>query len=48
MLKAEKGVALQAAIAEWVGQVRLPKNVRQAVDIDPQSFLKRGRRPLGG
>ena len=39
LIKAEKGVALQAAIAEWVGQMRLPANLRLAVDIDPQSFL---------
>ena len=36
---AEKGVPLQAALAEWVAQVRVPSNVRLAIDIDPQSFL---------
>lgn len=39
LVKAEKGVALQAALAEWVGQVKLGGSLRLAVDIDPQSFL---------
>ena len=39
LVKAGKGVGLQAAIAEWLGQLRLPANLRLAVDIDPQSFL---------
>lgn len=39
LVKAEKGVALQAALAVWVGQMKLPVNLRLAVDIDPQSFL---------
>ena len=39
LVKAEKGVALQVAIAEWVGQLRLPTHLRLAVDIDPQSLL---------
>jgi primosomal protein N' (replication factor Y) (superfamily II helicase) len=39
LVKAEKGVGLQAALAEWLGQFRVPGNVRLAVDIDPQSFL---------
>ena len=39
LVKAEKGVPLQAALAEWVGQMKLPANLRLAVDIDPQSFL---------
>ena len=39
LVKAGKGVALQGALAAWVGQVRLPGVVRLAVDIDPQSFL---------
>ncbi len=38
LVKADKGVALQAALAEWVAQVRLPTNLRLAIDIDPQSF----------
>ncbi|EEW24458.1 primosomal protein N' [Rhodobacter ferrooxidans] len=39
LVKAEKGVPLQAALAEWLGQLKLPANLRLAVDIDPQSFL---------
>ncbi|WP_299611332.1 primosomal protein N' [uncultured Tateyamaria sp.] len=38
LVKAGKGVALQSAIAQWVGQVRLKGDLRLAVDIDPQSF----------
>ncbi len=39
LVKAGKLVPLQAAVAEWVGQLRVPANVRLAIDIDPQSFL---------
>ena len=38
LVKAEKGAPLQAALAAWVGQVKLPANLRLSVDIDPQSF----------
>ncbi|SEL83691.1 replication restart DNA helicase PriA [Roseovarius azorensis] len=38
LVKAPKGAALQAAIAAWIGQVRLPPQTRMTVDIDPQSF----------
>ncbi|WP_223420761.1 primosomal protein N' [Tateyamaria pelophila] len=38
LVKAGKGVALQGAIAQWIGQVRLKGDLRLAVDIDPQSF----------
>ncbi len=38
LVKADKGVALQAALAEWVAQIKLPTNLRLAIDIDPQSF----------
>ncbi|MFM2355265.1 MAG: hypothetical protein RLZZ528_1001 [Pseudomonadota bacterium] len=38
LVKAPKGVALQQAIAEWIGQVKVPNGLRLAVDIDPQSF----------
>jgi len=31
-------VPLQQALTEWVGQFRLPTNLRLAIDIDPQSF----------
>ncbi|MFP1644458.1 primosomal protein N' [Pontitalea aquivivens] len=39
LVKADKGAPLQAAVAEWVGQLRVPANLRVAIDIDPQSFL---------
>ncbi|WP_420858243.1 primosomal protein N' [Marivivens marinus] len=38
LVKAEKGAPLQAALAEWAGQFRLPNNLRLQIDIDPQSF----------
>lgn len=38
LVKAAKGVPIQAAVAEWIGQIRLPTNLRLVVDIDPQSF----------
>ena len=39
LVKAPKAVPLQPALADWVAQVRIPANVRLAIDIDPQSFL---------
>ncbi|MCA3559092.1 MAG: primosomal protein N', partial [Rhodobacter sp.] len=39
LVKADKTAPLQAALADWVAQMRLPANVRLAIDIDPQSFL---------
>lgn len=39
LVKVEKGAPLQAAIAEWLAQFKLPRDLRLAVDIDPQSFL---------
>lgn len=38
LVKADKSVPLQEAIAKWVSQVRLKGDLRLAVDIDPQSF----------
>jgi primosomal protein N' (replication factor Y) len=38
LVKADKGVALQPALAAWIAQVKLPPNLRLAVDVDPQSF----------
>lgn len=38
LIKAPKGAALQAAVSEWIAQVRLPAQMRLTVDIDPQSF----------
>ena len=31
-------VPLQQALADWLGQFKLPANLRLTVDIDPQSF----------
>ncbi|WP_320177931.1 primosomal protein N' [Roseovarius pacificus] len=39
LVKAPKGVALQGALAQWVGQLKPPTNLRLNVDIDPQSFF---------
>ncbi|EYD72656.1 primosomal protein N' [Limimaricola hongkongensis] len=39
LVKADKAAPLQAALAEWTAQLRLPANLRLAIDIDPQSFL---------
>jgi primosomal protein N' (replication factor Y) len=38
LVKAGKAAPLQAALAAWIAQVRLPGAVRLAIDIDPQSF----------
>jgi len=38
LVTAEKTAPLQAALAEWIGQLKAPTNLRLAVDIDPQSF----------
>jgi primosomal protein N' (replication factor Y) (superfamily II helicase) len=39
LVKAAKGVPLQAALAEWVAQFKRPSDLRLSIDIDPQSFL---------
>ncbi|MGJ8623195.1 MAG: primosomal protein N' [Yoonia sp.] len=38
LVKADKSAPLQQALSQWVGQFRLPANLRLAIDIDPQSF----------
>jgi primosomal protein N' (replication factor Y) len=38
LVKAGKGVALQSALAAWIGQFPLRGDIRLSVDIDPQSF----------
>lgn len=39
LVRADKGAPLQAALAEWAGQVRLTGDLRLQIDIDPQSFF---------
>lgn len=38
LVKAPKGAAIQAALAQWIRPVRLQGDLRLSVDIDPQSF----------
>jgi len=38
LVTADKTAPLQAALAEWIAQLKQPTNLRLAVDIDPQSF----------
>jgi primosomal protein N' (replication factor Y) len=39
LVKAGKGAALQGALAAWLAQVKVPNQIRVAVDIDPQRFF---------
>ena len=39
LVRADKALNIQKTIAEWVGAVKVPGNVRVYIDIDPQSFL---------
>ncbi|TCP43993.1 primosomal protein N' [Rhodovulum marinum] len=39
LIKADKAAPLQSAIRAWLAPVKLPAQVRLAVDIDPQSFF---------
>ena len=38
LIKAEKTAPLQKALERWLGQFKVPTNLRVSVDIDPQSF----------
>ena len=38
LIKADKGAPIQRAVAEWIGQLKPPANLRIQIDIDPQSF----------
>ncbi len=38
LVKADKTAPLQAALARWAAQFKLPANLRLQIDIDPQSF----------
>ena len=39
LVRAEKTIALQKIITEWLDKVKLPGQVRVVCDIDPYSFL---------
>jgi primosomal protein N' (replication factor Y) len=39
LVKAGKTAPLQAALAAWVAQFKVPASLRLTIDIDPQSFL---------
>jgi primosomal protein N' (replication factor Y) (superfamily II helicase) len=39
LVKARRGVNLQAVLREWLARVKLPSNVRLQVDVDPYSFM---------
>lgn len=39
LVKAERGVNLQAVLRDWLGRVRLSGSARLQVDIDPYNFL---------
>ncbi|MGB0439027.1 MAG: hypothetical protein ACPGFC_02835, partial [Paracoccaceae bacterium] len=39
LVKAPRGAALQAALAQWVAPLPIKGQMRLAIDIDPQSFM---------
>jgi primosomal protein N' (replication factor Y) len=39
LVKAERGVSLQAALRDWLGRVKVAGSARVQVDIDPYSFV---------
>ncbi len=38
LVKSGRTVPLQAAVAEWLGRVKIPSGLRLSIDVDPQSF----------
>lgn len=39
ILSARRSAPLQQAIQRWVSQIKLPRNIRLGVDIDPHNFM---------
>jgi len=39
LIKAEREVNLQRAIAQWLNEVKIPSGVQCQLDIDPVSFF---------
>ena len=39
LVKAPRDAPLQAALSEWISQLRPPRQLRLSVDVDPQSFF---------
>ena len=39
LLKAERGVAVQPLLRDWLSRAKLPNGVRVQVDVDPVGFL---------
>ena len=39
LLKAQRGVNVQAVVRDWLGRVKVPGTTRVYVDVDPYSFL---------
>jgi primosomal protein N' (replication factor Y) len=39
LVKAQRGVHLQAVMRQWLAKVKVPASIRVQADIDPYSFL---------
>jgi len=39
LVRADKNINIQKALAHWTAQVKIPGTIRVYIDIDPQSFL---------